>query len=141
MATMRLSADFSDLAAIREFVAQAGHDLGLDEEMIPDLQLAVDEICANVIEHGYNGQCGEIEITIEPVPDGVQTQVRDWGVAFEPQKVPVPNVTEPLEQRRLGGLGLFLVRQMVDDLRFEFDAQRGNIVTMVKRFQSKEGKG
>jgi anti-sigma regulatory factor (Ser/Thr protein kinase) len=141
MATMRLSADFSDLAAIREFVAQTGHDLGLDEDLIPDLQLAVDEICANVIEHGYNGQCGEIEITIEPIPNGVRTQVRDWGVAFEPQQVPTPNVTSPLEQRPLGGLGLFLVRQMMDDLRFEFDAQNGNTVTMVKRFRSREGKG
>lgn len=141
MATLRLSADYSDLAAIREFVAQAGHDLGLDEELIPDLQLAVDEICANVIEHGYNGQRGEIEITIEPIPDGVRAHVRDWGVAFEPQKVPTPNVTNPLEQRPLGGLGLFLVRQMMDDLRFEFDAQRGNTVTMVKRFRSKKGKG
>ena len=132
MATMNLSASLSQLEAIRQFVAQVSCDLNLDEQIVPDLQLAVEEICANVIEHGYGGQGGRIEISIEAVQGGVQVRVRDWGIAFDPEAVPVPDVSVPLELRPLGGLGLFLVRHLMDEVRFEFDGEKGNSVTMVK---------
>jgi serine/threonine-protein kinase RsbW len=76
---------------------------------------------------------------VQAVAEGVQLTVRDWGAAFDPEAVSVPDVDAPLEQRSLGGLGLFLVRQLVDDLRFEFDEERGNLVTMVKRLPSQGG--
>lgn len=139
MATLSLFADVSELATIREFVAQAGRDLGLDERRIYDLQLAVDEACANVVQHGYGGQGGEIEITVERDEEEVRVTLRDWGTSFDPQAVPAPDVTASLEQRRLGGLGLFLINQVMDDVSFEFDAESGNVLTMVKRLQG-EGK-
>jgi serine/threonine-protein kinase RsbW len=139
MATIRLLAEFSNLAVIRQFVAQAGRDAGLDKQAIPDLQLAVDEVCANVIEHGYGGQGGEIEVTIEAIEGGVEARVRDWGTSFDPQAIPLPNVNAPLEQRQVGGLGLYLVRNVMDDVRFAFDAKTGNTITMIKRIQPKEG--
>jgi serine/threonine-protein kinase RsbW len=113
MATMHRCVDSSCLSAIREFVAQASRDLDADELAIADLELAVDEICSNVIKHGYSGQGGRIEITVEPVAGGVQVTVRDWGKSFDPQAVPVPDIDAPLEERPLGGLGLFLVRQVM----------------------------
>ena len=139
MAILRLCADLSQLRAIRDFVAEASRDLDLDDWIIPDVQLAVDEICSNVITHGYGGQGGQIEVTVEPIEDGVQVIVRDWGMAFDPQTVPVPKVDAALELRSLGGLGLFLVRQLMDDVRFEFDGERGNSVTMVKRLRREGG--
>jgi anti-sigma regulatory factor (Ser/Thr protein kinase) len=140
MATLSLFADVSELATIREFVAQAGRDLGLDERRIYDLQLAVDEACANVVQHGYGGQGGEIEITFERDEEEVRVTLRDWGTSFDPQAVPAPDVTASLEQRRLGGLGLFLINQVMDDVSFEFDAESGNVLTMVKRLQGRGGK-
>ena len=139
MAKLSLFADLSELATIREFVAQTGHDLGLDERRIYDLQLAVDEACANVVQHGYGGQGGEIEITVERDGEEVRVTLRDWGRSFDPQAVPAPDVTASLEQRRLGGLGLFLIHQVMDDVSFAFDAEGGNVLTMVKRLQG-EGK-
>ncbi len=139
MANLRLYANLSQLRVIRDFVAEASRALALEEWIIPDVQLAVDEICSNVITHGYQGQGGHIEITIEPTEGGVQVIVRDWGKAFDPQAVAVPKVDVPLELRSLGGLGLFLVRQLMDDVHFEFDGERGNSVTMVKRIRSEGG--
>ena len=140
MATLSLFADLSELATIREFVAQTGRDLGLDERRIYDLQLAVDEACANVVQHGYGGQGGEIEITVERDGEEVRVTLRDWGTSFDPQAVPAPDVTASLEQRRLGGLGLFLIHQVMDDVSFDFDAESGNVLTMVKRLQGRGGK-
>lgn len=138
MATLSLCADLGDLATVREFVARIGTDLGLDAGAIYDLQLAVDEACANVIKHGYGGQAGRIDVTVEPVEEGVQVVVRDWGGAFDPHVVPAPDVKAPLEERRLGGLGLFLMRKVMDDVSFTFDAERGNTLRMVKRSQRRE---
>jgi serine/threonine-protein kinase RsbW len=137
MATMRLHADLTQLGVIREFVVQTSRDLDVDEKIIPCLQLAVDEICTNVIKHGYGGKGGQIEVTVESTGDGIQVKIRDWGLAFDPQAVPVPDVSVPLEERPLGGLGLFLVRQMMDDVRFEFRGAEGNTVTMVKRLNER----
>jgi anti-sigma regulatory factor (Ser/Thr protein kinase) len=140
MATMNLYADLSQLGAIREFVAQAGRELSVEECVVPDLQLAVEEICANSIQHGYDGQGGQIEVTVEMVEAGIQVTVMDWGISFDPQAVPIPDVEAPLEQRPLGGLGLFLVRKLMDEVRFEFDGERGNTVVMMKRCSRKGGK-
>lgn len=133
MATLSLYADLAQLATIRGFLARVGHDLGLDDGDIYDLQLAVDEACSNVVKHGYAGQGGEMEITIERDEDKVRVMVRDWGKSFDPQAVPTPDVTASLNQRRLGGLGLFIIDQVMDDVQFEFDPEEGNLLTMVKR--------
>ena len=133
MATLSINADLTQLVTVRRFVAQAARDLGMDEQGIYELQLAVDEACTNVIRHGYGGRDGKIEIHIEPGEGGLLLMVRDWGSAFDPQAVPTPDVTISLEERGLGGLGLFLMRQVTDDLCFEFDAEKGNTLTMVKR--------
>jgi anti-sigma regulatory factor (Ser/Thr protein kinase) len=138
MATLKLFADDCQLALIRDFVAQVGEGLGLDEQMIYELQLAVDEACSNVIKHGYGGRGGEIEVAIEPTEDGIKVMVRDWGSSFDPDAVPTPDVTAPLENRKLGGLGLFLMRKTMDDVRFEFDRQQGNTLTMMKRRRKEE---
>jgi anti-sigma regulatory factor (Ser/Thr protein kinase) len=133
MAMLTLLADEHKLASIREFVAQAGKDFDMDESAIYHLTLAVDEACTNAIKHGYDGQAGRIEITIEPTKDGVRTVIRDWGVPFEPDAVPVPDISAPLDKRPQGGLGLFLIRKVMDEVHFKFDAVNGNTLTMVKR--------
>ena len=133
MATIHLCGGLEHLATIRTFVTQTSRDLGVDERDVCDLSLAVDEICANVFIHGYDRQGGRIDVTVEPTRDGIQASVRDWGKTFDPQQVPVPDVKCCLAERPVGGLGLFLVRQVMDDVRFEFDGEQGNVVTMVKR--------
>ncbi len=133
MATTCWRADPGQLAAIRSFVVETSRSLGADEQAAADLELAVDEICSNSIRHGYDGKEGEIEVSVERDGPSLRVVVRDWGVTFDPDQVPTPDTDLPLEKRLLGGLGLFLVRQLMDDVRFEFSRDRGNSVTMVRR--------
>jgi serine/threonine-protein kinase RsbW len=135
MATIELYADFSHLKEIRAFVRDTALELGLDEWAAYDLLLAVDEVCSNVLKHGYGGRAGRLTVSVAAVAGGVQAVVRDWGMGFDPEAVPVPDLSVPLEQRTLGGLGLHLVRQTVDELRFAFGGASGNTVTMVKLLQ------
>jgi len=133
MVTMRWQADVDQLGAIRDFVAEASRSLGAGERAILDLQLAVDEICSNSVRHGYGGREGRIEVTVDRNGRFIEVVVRDWGRAFDPEQIPDPKLDIPLEERSLGGLGLYLVRQVMDDVRFEFDENRGNSVTMARR--------
>lgn len=135
MAKLSLLVGYSQLVTIRDFVIRTGHELGLDSATIYDLQLAVDEACTNVVRHAYGGEGGPVELKIEATGEGVRVTVRDWGQPFDPENIPEPDVTAPLDQRPLGGLGLFLMRQTMDQVEFDFDPERGNRLTMVKRIQ------
>jgi serine/threonine-protein kinase RsbW len=131
---MRWRADLAQLSVIREFVAESSRSLEADEQAIRDLQLAVDEVCSNSIRHGYGGQEGQIEVSVDRIGHSIRVVVRDWGRAFDPEQIPVPDLDVPLD-----GLGLFLVQQVMDDVRFEFDNSKGNSVTMVRQLD-REGK-
>jgi serine/threonine-protein kinase RsbW len=138
MATIEVHADYSHLEAIRAFVRRTACELGLDESAAYDLMLAVDEVCSNVIKHGYCGRGGRLELSVGLVEGGVRATVRDWGEEFDPESVPVPDLCVPLEMRPLGGLGLHLVGQLVDELAFAFDGEKGNTTTMVKWLGERE---
>ena len=133
MAELSLGAEPTKLADIRAFVEETGQGLGLDETAIYALQLAVDEACTNIIMHAYDTQGGHIKVQIKSVGDWVEVVIRDWGEAFDPELVPSPDVDAPLEERRLGGMGLFLMQQMMDRVDFEFSDRDGNTLTMAKR--------
>ena len=134
MAELSLWADYSDLKRIRRFVGEVGGALGIPERELYELELAVDEACTSVIEHGYRGVGGKIEIEIQGLNGGVQVVIRDWGEPFDPDSIPVPDVSAPLEERPVGGVGLFLMRRVMSQVQFAFDPQRGNTLTMTKHW-------
>ena len=132
MADLSLFLDLDRVSEVREFVGRIGNELALDGQVIFELQLAVEEACSNVVFHAYDGQGGEVEVAIEPVAGGVQVVLRDWGAAFDPQAIPIPDVAAPLDERPLGGLGLHIMRQTMDRVDFAFDLDEGNTLTLVK---------
>jgi serine/threonine-protein kinase RsbW len=74
-----------------------------------------------------------MEITCCVIDQQLVIQVRDWGEGFDPKGVAEPDICAPLEERELGGLGLFLVKQVMDHVRFTFDPELGNEICMAKR--------
>lgn len=135
MATLNLNAGTSEVASICRFVQETSRELGLDERLTYDLMLAVDEACVNVIRHAYDGRGGDVEVTIEMAEDGVKAVIRDWGEAFDPPSIPEPDVSAPLDERTPGGLGLFLMRNVMDRVEFQFDGENGNTLTMFRRLE------
>jgi len=125
---------FDSLAAIGELVTRAAEAAGLDARSVEGVELAVDEACSNIIEHAYGGEGrGDIEVTYRIDGDGLTVLLRDYGSPFNPDGVPEPDLQAPLEERDAGGLGLHFMRQLMDQVRFEFTAGSGNVLTMVKR--------
>lgn len=132
--TLVLKAVLENVPQAIECAAQSARAAGFDERGVYEIQLAVDEACANVVNHAYRDmEPGNMEISCFPDERSLTIRVRDWGKGFDPDCVAEPDVDAPLEERSLGGLGLFLVKQVMDDVRFTFDAELGNELSMVKR--------
>jgi serine/threonine-protein kinase RsbW len=125
---------FDSLAAIGQFVSRAAEAAGLDARAVYSVQMAVDEACSNIIEHAYGGEGrGNIECTCHVDKDGLTVVLRDEGRCFDPTSVPAPALHANLEERTGGGLGLYFMRQLMDEVHFEFTPGSGNLLTMVKR--------
>ena len=124
---------FDRLAEICAFVAEAATSAGLDEADSGRCQLAVDEACTNIIEHGYGGEDkGQIEIVCDHRPGELTIKIRDRGTAFDPTQAPDPKFNLAVEDMGIGGLGIYFMKQVMDAV--DFQSKNGaNTLTLIKR--------
>lgn len=122
------------LEDFREFLKEhcAGKN-GMTDEVLYDLQLAVDEACTNIITHGYAGMDpGSVILDLEMTPEQIAITLTDFGHAFEPGRAPAPDVDAPIEERELGGFGLFFIQQSVDRMDYKV-TEDGNKMVLIKK--------
>jgi serine/threonine-protein kinase RsbW len=135
-------AQFANLDHVREFVGAAAQKCGLDAPAIYAVQLAVDEAFSNIIEHAYGGEClDQIECKCQIADSGLTVTLRDCGHPFDPAAVPDPDLVAELKDRDIGGLGLYFIRQLMDEVEFSFISEpetgrRCNVLRMQKRKES-----
>jgi serine/threonine-protein kinase RsbW len=132
---LRVTAELHNLEAIRHFIEENARALQADHEAVYDLVQAVDECATNIMEHGYRGQPGPIEIEIERRAETIRITLRDQAPLFDPTGVPPPDLTLPLEQREPGGLGIYLTRHMVDAIQHGISPAGGNELVLSKLVQ------
>lgn len=130
----RIQALLENVPVATQRISEVARAVGFDESALYQIELAVDEACANVAEHAYEAECqGEMEISCYFTGQTLVIRVRDWGMGFDPAAVEKPDVKAPLEDRGLGGLGLFLVKKVMDGVEFSRDPQLGSELVMYKR--------
>ena len=132
-ATLRIAAELKNLAAIRDFVMRTTSALQASAKIVEDLALAADEAASSIMRHGYRLQPGEIEIEMKRDGEALVIYLRDQAPPFDPTRLPNPNITLPLEQRPVGGLGVYLIRQLVDTMHYRRTSQDQNELTLIKR--------
>jgi glutamate/tyrosine decarboxylase-like PLP-dependent enzyme/anti-sigma regulatory factor (Ser/Thr protein kinase) len=130
---LRVPADLERLAEIRRFVKERATMLGVDLDVLSDVLLAVDEATTNTIVYGYGGREGFVEVEVGREEDALVVRLRDEAAPFDPTSVPPPDLTLPPEQRVLEGMGIYLIRQAMDEMTHRITLQRGNELTLVKR--------
>lgn len=134
MPIVTFAAKFDFLDEIREFVAGIAREAGFTEKEVYSIQLATDEAASNIIEHAYQGvKNGQIEISCKFQNSSLTITLRDWGKLFDPSKVAQPNLKADLSDRKIGGLGIYLMRKLMDEVRYESSPISGNVLTLVKR--------
>jgi len=107
------------LSDVREFVNERAVRFGFGDKEVSEITLAVDEACTNVIKHAYKGD-PETEFEIKIIASGMEFEivVRDWGATFRPEEVPVPDIRDKMKKHKAGGLGIFLMRKLMDSVEY-----------------------
>jgi len=132
---LKLPANSENLDIIRKFVSGIAENIGFDEENIYQIELAVDEACANVIKHAYrntNTSPREISVTVKEKVDRIEIAIADKGVGFNPNTLKIPNMDEYLKRMKPGGLGVHLIKTLMDKVTFHIKPGVRNEVKMVK---------
>jgi serine/threonine-protein kinase RsbW len=130
-----VSATLDSLEAVAEFVMAAAAAAGLDKRASYRLRLAVDEIATNIIVHGYveAGLQGALELCADNDERTLTLSIEDTGVAFDPRQAAVPETDLPLEQRPIGGLGVYLAMRNVDEFLYERVGDRNRTIFKLHR--------
>ena len=134
--TLQVPSSTENLAMIREIVSSIGTQAGLESADIAKLELAVDEACANVIEHAY-GHDATKEVVIRATFDDetLRIEVEDTGRGFDPGTVKPEEVEKLIHERKTGGLGMRLMKTLMDEVHYEIEPGQKNKLRMVKRLR------
>lgn len=134
MESVQFIAKFEYLDEIRDFVGKIAREGGFSDKDIYNIQLATDEAASNIIEHAYEGVSnGVLDLSCGMAGDGITIILTDYGESFDPSVVPMPNLKADLSERKIGGLGIFLMRKLMDEVHYEPRKNKSNILTMRKR--------
>ena len=133
MPSKTFAGQYTSLAAIADFIARAAQEAGLNSKETYAVKLAVDEACSNIIEHSYQEEKGaKIRCSYIILNDGLKITIQDWGKPFSPDEIPDPNFEVDLNDLEPRGAGLYFMKNLMDEVKFDFESGDGNILTMIK---------
>lgn len=130
---LEIDSDLKNLETIADFVMDATKNAGLSAAESFHVQMSVDEACTNIIQHAYDGESGALRLCCDYDGECFTVTIEDQGRPFDPDTIPQPDLRSSLQERSVGGLGLYFMKTMMDEVHFEFSDECGNRLTMVKR--------
>ena len=134
MQSVRFAAKFEFLDEMRDFVGNIARVGGFDEKDVYNIQLATDEAASNIIEHAYEGVTdGILDLSCDMDKNAITIILVDYGEPFDPSVIPLPDLKADLSERKIGGLGIFLMRKLMDEVHYEPREDKRNVLTMIKR--------
>lgn len=136
---LQVPSSTENLSMIREFVSSIGAQAGLDAKEVGKLELAVDEACANVMEHAYGKDLTKV-VSVRAIfdEDRVQIEVIDTGTGFDPGTIEQKDLDRLVSARQSGGLGMRLMKSLMDEVHYEMIPGQKNELRMVKRLKKKK---
>lgn len=142
--SITVKASLENLERINSFILLWTKKIGLSPGSENQLLLAVEEACVNVAKYAYPEFTGPVTIDCRLDGGRLILQIRDEGVPFNPLKTPEPDLALSLEEREVGGLGIFFIRRLVDKVEYRREG-KFNVLTLskgeVKHLSSREGTG
>lgn len=128
---IKYSATLENLSEISSKVLSAAADRGLNKKQLNDLELSLEEAIVNICNYASEGRDGKLEVIVDTDKDGrIVVQVIDNGIAFDPLSIPDPDLTVDIADRPIGGLGIFLIRNLMDDVKYRRENNK-NILELI----------
>jgi len=138
---LKIPSQTDNLDLIRSFVAGIAKKVGFNDEEVNKIELAVDEACTNVIEHAYqHDETKDIDIAIKIGLQKLTVVVIDQGKSFNVRQIKLPDMKDYLAELRVGGLGIYLMKTLMDEVDYQSKPGNRNEVRMVKYILGKNGK-
>jgi serine/threonine-protein kinase RsbW len=123
-----------NLSLIRDFISKSAAEAGVKPDVVENIILAVDEACTNIIKHAYKSYPdGELIIKIKSTSNRFTISITDYGNSFEPDAIPEPDLQKYYRQKRVGGLGMYLMKTLMDDVKYVSIPGKHNEVQLSKK--------
>jgi len=136
---LKIPSQTDNLELIRNFVSGVAKKVGFDANDTNKIELAIDEACSNVIKHAYkHDEHQDINIAIKIDYQKIAIIVTDRGDSFRMKDVELPDMKNYLAELRVGGLGIYLMKTLMDEVDYKTDSNGQNKVQMVKYFLKKD---
>lgn len=132
-AALTIPSDINEIPRVSELIESVMQSHNFPDEDILDTQLAIEEVVTNVIMHGYGDAGGEILISLKADDTSVVIRVEDSAEPFDPLTLPEPDISADIDDRKIGGLGIFLTRQVMDDVRYQYGNNKNILILTKKR--------
>lgn len=130
---LKVKSKTENLSVIRDFVSSYAADAGIASDIIENIILAVDEACTNIIKHAYHSvPDGEIIIKLKLSGKKFIVTIKDYGNSFSPEKIPEPDLQKYYRQKKVGGLGMYLMKTLMDDVKYHSVPGKYNEVLLSK---------
>jgi serine/threonine-protein kinase RsbW len=130
---LKVKSATENLGQIREFTRSVAAQSGFSDESVDKIALAVDEACTNIIKHAYKySPEGDIVINIKVADNKLTVSITDFGLDFDPSLVPVPDIKKYYRQHKVGGLGIYLIKKLMDEVKYNPAVGNKNQVVLIK---------
>lgn len=138
MSEITVPAVIEELDTVMQFVDQHLEAANCSAKVIGQIELAVEEIYTNIVNYAYHPQKGTAKICCEVKGEPLQVMIgfSDEGKPYNPLERKQPDVTASVEDREIGGLGIFLVRKMMDEVEYQYAGGK-NILTIRKNVEER----
>jgi serine/threonine-protein kinase RsbW len=134
---LKVTSRTENLSVVREFIQSTAEKAGLNPGVIEDVMLAVDEACTNIIKHAYKSfPDGEILLKLNFSDHKLTIAIIDYGSSFNPDKVPDPDLQKYYKQHRVGGLGMYLMKTLMDEVKYSSVPGKYNEVYLTKNLNN-----
>lgn len=125
-------ADINELASVTVFLEEELDKAEASPKLMVTFAVALEELFVNVAHYAYPNSKGTVKIGIDTSGDSIVVQLTDSGIPFNPVAMPDPDITESAEERKIGGLGIYMVKKSMDSMTYEYKDNQ-NILTISKR--------
>ena len=129
-----VAASTKNLAKVREFISKHAASEGFSPQTVADLCLAVDEAYTNIIKHAYKfDSTKSVKIDLEFDDQKLSVRLKDKGESFNEAKYVMPDISEQVKNKRRGGMGVYLMKKLMDEVNYDSSGDENEIVILKKR--------
>jgi serine/threonine-protein kinase RsbW len=130
MSSMQVPARIENMALLVQFISGNAGKLGFSGKRIKEIELAAEEALVNIIDYAYPDHPGDIKVTCLQDPKTFAIEIEDTGIAFDMLSIKDPDISASISDREIGGLGVFLIRKLMDEVHYHRENGK-NILNLI----------